>query len=756
MLKNAAIALLLITAAVGSSTMVVQAQSAGEIEVRITAQRLQDERTEFALQQREGDAWSDRIAPRARFLPAEPPLDRWLVSTPVTIAASAMLQTESGGETAGEIEVRITAQRLQDGRTEFALQQREGDGWSDRIAPRARFLPAEPPLDRWLVSTPVTIAAPTPTPEPTATPTPTQSASDRAALVALYHGTGGANWDANTNWLSDRPIGEWSGVTTDSNGRVMTLHLNNNQLTGEIPPELGGLSNLTWLVLHDNELTGEIPPELGALSNLTNLSLYDNQLTGEIPSELGSLSNLTELVLHTNQLTGEIPSELGRLSNLTWLGLGDNQLTGEIPPELGGLSNLTWLSLLTNQLTGEIPPELGGLSNLTELVLHTNQLTGEIPPELGRLSNLEVLDFGYNQLTGEIPPELGGLSNLTRLWLSGNQLTGCIPEGLRDIAENDLASLNLPDCGAATPGPTQSGSDRAALVAFYHSTDGANWDANTNWLSDRPIGEWHGVTTDSNGRVMTLHLNNNQLTGEIPPELGGLSNLTWLVLHDNELTGEIPPELGALSNLTNLSLYDNQLTGEIPSELGSLSNLTELVLHTNQLTGEIPPELGRLPNLTWLSLDYNQLTGEIPPELGRLSNLTLLRLGDNQLTGCIPEGLRDIADNDLVNLNLPDCDAATPGPTATPTPETPTPTPTPETADGLCRVGLIVSPGESCTYPGTSTEFTVDSSGTGRFLFFTSTTGIDARNSTLSGVSYNFKASKQDDGNWIIEAAGAS
>ena len=106
-------------------------------------QRLQDGRTEFALQQRQGDAWSDRIALRARFLPAEPPLDRWLVSTPVAIAAPAMLQTESGGE----IEVRITAQRLQDGRTEFAIQQREGNGWSDRTAPRARFLPAEPPLD---------------------------------------------------------------------------------------------------------------------------------------------------------------------------------------------------------------------------------------------------------------------------------------------------------------------------------------------------------------------------------------------------------------------------------------------------------------------------------------------------------------------------------------------------------------------------------------------------------------------------------
>ena len=42
-------------------------------------------------------------------------------------------------------------------------------------------------------------------------------------------------------------------------------------MTGEIPPELGGLSNLQRLDLHDNQLTGEIPPELGGLSNLTGL-----------------------------------------------------------------------------------------------------------------------------------------------------------------------------------------------------------------------------------------------------------------------------------------------------------------------------------------------------------------------------------------------------------------------------------------------------------------------------------------------------
>ena len=158
------------------------------------------------------------------------------------------------------------------------------------------------------------------------------------------------------------------------------------------------------------------------------------------------------------------------------------------------------------------------------------------------------------------------------------------------------------------------------------------------------------------------------MTGEIPPELGRLSNLTSLAFSRNRLTGEIPPELGRLSNLTGLFLWGNQLTGEIPPELGGLANLRRLFLNDNRLTGEIPPELGGLANLTRLELWENELTGAIPPELGRLSNLTYLWLRGNQLTGCIPEGLRDIASNDLGQLNLPDCGAATPMPTPTPTP----------------------------------------------------------------------------------------
>ena len=79
--------------------------------------------------------------------------------------------------------------------------------------------------------------------------------------------------------------------------------------------------------------------------------------------------------------------------------------------------------------------------------------------------------------------------------------------------------------------------ERAALTAFYHATGGLNWEEDEGWRSVAPPDQWHGVVTDSNGRVAELRLANNQLTGRIPPKLGDLSNLTAPGLKWNQLMG---------------------------------------------------------------------------------------------------------------------------------------------------------------------------------------------------------------------------
>ena len=129
----------------------------------------------------------------------------------------------------------------------------------------------------------------------------------------------------------------------------------------------------------------------------------------------------------------------------------------------------------------------------------------------------------------------------------------------------------------------------------------------------------------------------------------------WLYLYRNQLTGEIPAELGSLTSLRRLDLYSNRLTGSIPAELGNLTNLEFLSIFLNQLTGEIPEELGSLTYLKNLYLHLNQLSGEIPSALADLSNLEALLLSGNQLTGCIPNGLRGIETNDLSRLGLSYC-----------------------------------------------------------------------------------------------------
>ena len=87
-----------------------------------------------------------------------------------------------------------------------------------------------------------------------------------------------------------------------------SLDLGYNQLTGSIPPEIGNLTNLTWLNLRSNQLTGSIPPEIGNLTNLTWLNLSWNQLTGEIPESICNLVDNTYIVITNNQLCPPYPS----------------------------------------------------------------------------------------------------------------------------------------------------------------------------------------------------------------------------------------------------------------------------------------------------------------------------------------------------------------------------------------------------------------------------------------------------------------
>ena len=348
---------------------------------------------------------------------------------------------------------------------------------------------------------------------------------DSLALVAFYNSTGGpTTWTRRRGWLQ-APVSDWHGISLDSSGRVIVIELDDNELSGRLPSEIGQLTHLEHLDIGSDwpfgagdryyGVTGTIPEELGLLTKLKTLDLRRNQFIDSIPEVLNLLSDLQTLDLADNVFYGNIPYWLGWLTNLQTLDLSWNSLTGTIPIELARLSELQRLDLRSNRLNGEIPPELGLLANLTELVLSSPSFTGRLPRELTQLTKLERLVIGSNSLTGGVQPWLAELSELRILRLYASNLSGTIPPELARLKHLEVLSLQ-------------------------------------------------GL----------------ELRGSIPPELGTLSQLKTLQITDNRIEGEIPAELGQLDKLEELRLTGNNLSGPVP-DLTSLNRLLSMHVQDN-------------------------------------------------------------------------------------------------------------------------------------------------------------------------------
>ncbi len=178
-------------------------------------------------------------------------------------------------------------------------------------------------------------------------------------------------------------------------------------------------------------------------------------------------------------------------------------------------------------------------------------------------------------------------------------------------------------------------SDSLALVSFYNATGGSEWLVDSNWLSDAPVSQWHGVYID-NQRVTDLYLYNNNLTGSIPDAIGELTALRNFSFTSNALTGPIPAALGNCADLNAIDLSDNALTGNFPAEIANCQMLTEIIVYRNELSGAFPEILLGLPNLQRLELNSNNFSGAIPASIGNATKLRLLGLDRNEFSGQMP------------------------------------------------------------------------------------------------------------------------
>ncbi|CAN4121964.1 unnamed protein product [Withania somnifera] len=132
---------------------------------------------------------------------------------------------------------------------------------------------------------------------------------------------------------------------------------------------------------------------------------------------------------------------------------------------------------------------------------------------------------------------------------------------------------------------------------------------------------WNLITCSNDKYVTGLSSPSQSLSGKISPYIHNLTHLELLLLQNNNISGPIPTEIGMLQKLKTIDLSDNQLTGKIPPSLAQLKNLQYLRLNNNSLSGAIPLELSNMTQLTLLDLSFNNLSGPVPRFLAKTFNI---------------------------------------------------------------------------------------------------------------------------------------
>ena len=350
--------------------------------------------------------------------------------------------------------------------------------------------------------------------------------------------------------------------------------MGNNNFSGNVPNHiLDGCFSLKTLMMDSNQLNGTLLSVIRKL-RLVTLTASRNNLEGAITDEWCQ-HNLVMLDLSHNKFSGTIPS---CFEMPAYLFLQGNSLTGTIPEALiSNYSRPTAIDFSDNKFIGTIPDSIYKLWSLRFLLLAGNQLQGQLSSQVCQLEQINILDLSRNNFTGSIPPCFSSMSfgNFTIPLYSLDRLKPFSPRP--DVAEMQLTTKNL-------------------------------------YLSFK---------SDKFQMMSGLDLSSNQLTGEIPHQIGDLHYLHSLNLSHNHLHGLIPESFQKLKNIESLDLSNNNLSGQIPIQLQDLNFLSTFDVSYNNLSGKAPDK-GQFANfdednykgnpyLTWNNSNRGSLTTLPPP-----------------------------------------------------------------------------------------------------------------------------------------------
>ena len=439
--------------------------------------------------------------------------------------------------------------------------------------------------------------------------------------------------------------------------------------------------SITYLGLRNKSITSLKAGDFSGMAALETLILDNNSITNLPEDVFDELSTLKELWLQSNSLTRLPVGVFDGLSALEKLQLASNSLSSLPEDVFEGLSKLATIGLSNNSLTSLPATVFDGLAALKTLNLRNNSLAN-LPEEVfDGLANLTLLDLSSNSLANLPGDIFEGLSNLTTLRLSSNALTS-LPDGMFEGLSN-LTSISM-----------------HSNSAFLSLT-----------VSLEKVGEGQFKATAPTGApfdiVLPLSINNGSISGgatTITIPAGNVQSETLTVTRTPGTTAIVTVDIGTLPGLPSghfdyRLVKSDALSLEVSRDANEAPVFTEGTSTTRTVAENTAANVNIGTTIAATDADNDPLTYTlggtdaasfiIVSSSGQLKTSAALDY-ETQSTYNVTVTVSDGNLTDTIDVTINVTDVA----------ETLTDT-------GVCQVGDVLAPGESCTYPGTDTEFSI-------------------------------------------------